>query len=62
VPLHLGVTADYLLCHFGKEGSGLFDFHESLLGVCLSPPAPPHAQESTSSLLLFSDFGGRFAD
>ena len=40
------VTADYLLCHFGKEGSRLFDFHESLPGVFLSPPSPCYAQET----------------
>jgi hypothetical protein len=48
------VTADSLLCHFGKEGSHLCDFHESMLGVFLLSPSPSHAQENqflASSLL-----------
>jgi len=38
------VTTDYLLCHFDKEGRCPFDFHESLLGVFLSPLSPFDAQ------------------
>ena len=40
------LMADSLLCHFGKEGSHLFDFHESLLGVFLSLPSTLYAQET----------------
>jgi len=48
------VTADSLLCHFGKEGSCPFDIYESLLGAFLSPPSPFYIQDTkflASSLL-----------
>jgi hypothetical protein len=50
-----GVTADSLLCHFDKAGSGPFDFDKSLLGVFLSLASPFHAQET--QLLAFPLLG-----
>ena len=47
------VSAESLLCHFGKEGSRLFDFHEPLPGDILSQPSRCYARGShqpTSSL------------
>jgi hypothetical protein len=40
------VSADSLLCHFGMEGSSLFDFHKPLPGVFLSRPSPCGDQET----------------
>jgi hypothetical protein len=48
------VSADSLLCHFGIEGSHLFDFYKPLPGVFLSQPSPFGDQETqllASSLL-----------
>jgi hypothetical protein len=48
------VSADSLLCHFGMEGSCLFDCYELLPGVVLSQPSPFDDQETqllASSLL-----------
>ena len=49
VHLCLGVssmTVDSFLCHYTKEGSRPFDFHESLPGVFLLPPSPCYAQKT----------------
>jgi hypothetical protein len=48
------ITADPLLCHFGKQRSSPFDFHQLLLNVFLLPLSSFDAQETqllTSSLL-----------
>jgi hypothetical protein len=48
------LSVDALVCHFGQEGSRLFDFHEPWQGVFLSQPSPCYPQEtkqSASSLL-----------
>jgi len=48
------VTADSLLCHFGKQGNHSFDFHYSMPNVFILPPSPLYAQETqlrASSLL-----------
>jgi len=47
-------SVDSWLCHFGKEGSGLFDFPEPLPVFFLSQPAFSYArdtQQPASSLL-----------
>jgi len=48
------MSADSLLCHFGKEGSRAFGYDEALPGVFVSQPSPFNAQETqhpASSLL-----------
>jgi hypothetical protein len=48
------ITAGSSLCHFGKQGCHLFDFHKSLSNVFLSPPSPCYDQDAElhlSSLL-----------
>ena len=40
------VSANSLLCHFGKEGSHPFDFHELLPDVIVSQPSPCYARET----------------
>jgi hypothetical protein len=48
------ITAGALLCHFGKQGRRLFNFHKSLSNVVLSPPSPCYDQDTElhlSSLL-----------
>jgi hypothetical protein len=53
-PCGSSVTADSVLGHLSKDSSRLFDFHESVPGLLLSPPSPVYAQETqlfTSSLL-----------
>jgi len=40
------MSADPLLCHFGREGSRQSDFYKPLLGVFLSQPSPFNAQET----------------
>jgi len=49
------VSAYSLLCHFGKECSRQFDFHEPLLSVFPSQPSPFYAQET--QLPAFSVLG-----
>jgi len=48
------VTVDSVMCHFGNDGSCLFDFHKLLPGDFQSPQSPfcvPEIQLVTSSLL-----------
>ena len=48
------MSADYLQCLFGKEGSRAFGYDEALPGVSVSQPSPFYAQETqhpASSLL-----------
>jgi hypothetical protein len=48
------VSVDSLLCHFGMEGSRVFDFYKPLPGVFLLQPSTFDDQETqllTSSLL-----------
>jgi len=40
------MSADCLLCHFGKHGSPLIDFHEPLPGVFLMQPSPFYINET----------------
>jgi len=40
------VFLDFLLCHFGKEGSRPFDFREPLPGVFRLQPSPCYARET----------------
>jgi len=40
------MSVDTFLCHFGKEGSHPFDFHQPLLGILLSQPSPCCARET----------------
>jgi hypothetical protein len=54
VPCVSSMTADSMLCHFGKKRIHLFHFHKSLPDVFLSLPSTFHAQETqlvASSLL-----------
>jgi hypothetical protein len=51
------VSTDSLLCHFGMEGSRLFDFYKPLPGVFLSQPSSFDDQET--QLLVSSLFGLR---
>jgi hypothetical protein len=47
------VSAHSLLCHFGMEGSCLFDFYKPLPGVILLQPSPfddPETQHLASCL------------
>jgi hypothetical protein len=59
VEVHPGLCASIMLgaclqCHFGNEGSHMFDFHKPLPGAFRSQPAPCYGwetQQSTSALL-----------
>jgi hypothetical protein len=39
------ISVDSVVCHFGKEGSHLFDFHKQLPGGFPSQPSPYYAME-----------------
>jgi hypothetical protein len=49
------VFADTLICHFGMEGSRLFDLYKPFPGISLSQPSP--VDDQVTQLLAFSLLG-----